>query len=70
MTRLVLALAFAAAAVVPAAAQASPACVFVPNGDGGPMYFCSDPSREDCLLYGWMGAEAGLGPVDCERPQW
>lgn len=68
MTRLVLAVAFAAAAAVPAAAQAAPVCVFVANGDGHPAYACTDPTTENCLLYGWLGEEAGFGSRHCDYP--
>ena len=68
LARLTLALAFAAGAVVPAAAQAAPVCVVYPNGDGGPGYVCTDPTTENCLVYGWLGEEAGFGGRDCDRP--
>lgn len=68
MTRLVLALAFAAGSVVPAAAHAAPVCAFVPNGDGHPAYVCTDPATDGCALYGWLGEEAGFGPRHCEYP--
>lgn len=68
MTRVALALAFALGAVVPAAAHAGAVCAVVPNGDGHPAYVCTDPTTEGCLLYGWLGEEAGFGPRDCEYP--
>lgn len=53
MTRLVVALTFAVAAVLPAVAQADPVCTSQP-------YVCHDPDHPSCLLYGNLGAEAGF----------
>lgn len=61
MTRLVLAVALAAAAVLPSVAQADPVCTDQP-------YVCHDPDHPNCVVYGNLGAEAGfhLGE-DCPR---
>ena len=69
MTRLAVALALAAGALVPAAAHAAAVCVVVPLGNTHPPYACTDPTTEDCTLYGYVGEEASFGPHDCARPE-